>query len=40
MKKKLRSYPYNLFFIIIRVLATANNSGYVNMSQLTFWNRQ
>jgi len=36
----LGNTPPPVRFIIIRVLATANNSGYVNMSQLTFWNRQ
>lgn len=34
------SNPPPVRFIIIRVLATANSSGYVNMSQLTFWNKQ
>jgi len=36
----LMNNPPPVRFIIIRILDTYNHSGYVNISQVTFWNRQ
>jgi len=36
----LGSNPPPVRFIIMRILATANNSGYVNISQVTLWDKK